>query len=274
MILKNIFKKSALSIGLLTIGMSASQAVELNEVDEERANVLKQSIVKQFTEGQPTGAVIREFKRLDNSDNYLFKYEENGNYYTMMYIEDINSVFIQATGEIYSLTDKNFVTKKFNADFTKTFISEMEQKDFITFEANNPEVAEDIFVFTDPTCGYCQKLHREIKEYQEQNINVHYLPFPRGGLSGYGYEQLVNTFCSADRKAAMKESKISKTIPALAATITPQELESCKNTVAKYYNLGSKMGVKGTPAIFSKNGTQLGGYIPAQQLRYSLSQDK
>ncbi len=40
-----------------------------------------------------------------------------------------------------------------------------------------------ITVFTDITCGYCHKLHQQMKEYNDLGITVRYLAFPRQGLA-------------------------------------------------------------------------------------------
>lgn len=261
----------SLAIGLSAVFLSAgSLAVDLKIVDSEKEALLTKDIITLFTDGTGVPAHVESIRQLGNSDNYLFKYQEGESYYTMMYIEDIKSIMIQSTGEIFSLKDKKFLTQEFNAEFTKSFIKQLDVKESITFEGLDPLSSEDIYVFTDPTCGYCQKLHREISDYQDQNINVHYFPFPRGGLQGYGYEQLVNIECSIDKKNAMYEAKISQSMPKVDPKLSSEEIQECRNIVKKYYELGSKMGVKGTPAIFSIDGNQLGGYVPAQQIKYML----
>ena len=40
-----------------------------------------------------------------------------------------------------------------------------------------------MYVFTDPTCGYCAKLEREVDSSRESGVKVHYIPFPRAGVS-------------------------------------------------------------------------------------------
>ena len=36
------------------------------------------------------------------------------------------------------------------------------------------------------------------------------------------------------------------------------------------YNLGQRMGLTGTPMILTADGTQVGGYVPPEQLRAAL----
>ncbi|MFT6703397.1 MAG: thiol:disulfide interchange protein DsbC, partial [Pseudomonadales bacterium] len=50
----------------------------------------------------------------------------------------------------------------------------------IEYKANNEKYVVNIF--TDITCGYCRKLHNEMKQYNDLGITVRYLAFPRGGI--------------------------------------------------------------------------------------------
>lgn len=110
-----------------------------------------------------------------------------------------------------------------------------------------------IYVFTDITCGYCQKLHQEIDDITKGGIEVNYLAWPRG-------EQTVipmqNVWCAADKHQALSDAKHGKSAPQA----------SCNDPVREHMALGHRLGVNGTPAIFTENGTQIGGYLPADEL--------
>ncbi len=54
------------------------------------------------------------------------------------------------------------------------------EKEMIVYKA--PDEKHVITVFTDITCGYCHKLHEEMKDYNALGITVRYLAFPRQGL--------------------------------------------------------------------------------------------
>lgn len=54
-----------------------------------------------------------------------------------------------------------------------------------------PKEKHVITVFTDITCGYCHKLHSQMKEYNDLGITVRYLAFPRQGLSSQA-EKICN----------------------------------------------------------------------------------
>ena len=47
---------------------------------------------------------------------------------------------------------------------------------------------------------------------------------------------------------------------------------TCSNPIAEITNIAGAMGVNGTPGIFADDGSQLGGYVPPQQLAQRLQQ--
>ena len=128
------------------------------------------------------------------------------------------------------------------------------EKEMIVYQA--PQEKHVITVFTDSSCGYCQKLHSEMADYHKQGITVRYLAFPRGGLTSSTYNTMVSIWCADDQKLAMDNAKKRHAIP-------PQ---TCKNTVKEQYELGLFFGVNGTPAIILEDGSLKPGYLPADRL--------
>jgi len=124
----------------------------------------------------------------------------------------------------------------------------------IVFSPANPKYR--ITVFTDIDCGYCRKLHAQINDYMKEGISVEYLFYPRAGLKSESYNKAVAVWCATDPRKALTDAKLDK----------PIEKKTCNNPVAKDYELGNKVGVDGTPAIFAADGTQLGGYLPPAEM--------
>jgi thiol:disulfide interchange protein DsbC len=125
-----------------------------------------------------------------------------------------------------------------------------------------PNTKYTVSVFTDIECGYCRKLHGEIAELNKLGVAVEYLAFPRMGLGSKDHKDMISVWCSSDRKRALTDAKAGKPIPA----------KDCKNPVTMEYDLGQRIGVTGTPAIYAPDGTQLGGYLPPQALRAKLDE--
>lgn len=113
-----------------------------------------------------------------------------------------------------------------------------------------------IWVFTDPACPYCQKLHEEVPKLVAAGISVEYLAWPRGGPRGPGYAQTQAVWCSKDREKAYDQ------------VMRGEELKvgSCDHPIRKHFELGETLNVSGTPAVFGPDGTQLGGYVTAEAI--------
>ena len=126
----------------------------------------------------------------------------------------------------------------------------------IEFKAENEKHV--MTVFTDYSCGYCQKLHREVEELNDAGITVRYLAWPRQGLNTPNYDNMVAIWCSDDPQQALNRAK------SISNPTFPKA--DCDNTVAEQFVAGRQLGIRGTPAIIFDDGTMLPGYKPAAEL--------
>ena len=183
----------------------------------------------------------------------------------LFYASPDGKYFIQ--GDMIEVATKKSMTQQSLQAGLKSLregpLKEIDVKDSITFKAKGEEKAE-IYVFTDTDCGYSRKLHQEIGEVTAGGITVHYFPWPRSGKQGPTYDTMKAVWCSKDQQKALTDAKNGKPVAA----------KECANPVDKYVDLGHKLFVTGTPAIFSTSGQQLGGYLPAQQLIQAAIQAK
>jgi thiol:disulfide interchange protein DsbC len=143
------------------------------------------------------------------------------------------------------------------------------EPDLITYRAPNQK--HEVIVFYDTTCGYCHKLHSEIKQYNDLGITVHYAAFPRNGISDPrnpamktdGYNALQNIWCAENNKRSLAFEAVAnnQTIPR----------KTCENTIEDQFNFGVKVGIQGTPAIVSMRGDMVvAGYAPPAALKARL----
>ncbi|QIB66861.1 DsbC family protein [Kineobactrum salinum] len=132
--------------------------------------------------------------------------------------------------------------------------------DMIVFPAQDKRRTH-ITVFTDVTCFYCQKLHREVPELNKHGVEVRYVAYPRAGLGTEGYRKLATAWCAEDRPTTLTRLKSGEAVPESV----------CKdNPIASQYELGKNMGVRGTPAIITSSGQMIPGYQSAEELMRTL----
>ena len=132
----------------------------------------------------------------------------------------------------------------------------------ITFKAPIEKYA--VTIFTDPTCGYCAKLQKQIDKYNQLGITIHYLAFPRQGLNSDEATEMQNIWCADDKRSALNDAFARKPIPA----------KQCDSDIAQHYRLALQLGIEGTPAIIYKD-TLIPGYLSPDELFAMLArQDK
>ena len=132
--------------------------------------------------------------------------------------------------------------------------------DMIIFPAVG-ETRAHITVFTDVSCFYCQKLHKEVPELNRRGVEVRYLAYPRNGVDSPGYRQLATAWCASNPQETLTALKNKQSVPD----------NVCEgNPVAAEYVLGQELGVRGTPALITEKGTMIPGYQSADELMVTL----
>jgi thiol:disulfide interchange protein DsbC len=137
------------------------------------------------------------------------------------------------------------------------------ENEMLVFSPKDPKYT--ITVFTDIDCGYCRRLHSQMAEYNRLGIRVRYMFFPRSGPDTDSWHKAESVWCAANRNDALTRAKNDE---AVNSPKCPSDI------VARDYELGHKLGVEGTPAIFLASGEMLPGYAPPGQLAKYLKTGK
>lgn len=165
-------------------------------------------------------------------------------------------------GDLYRLGDRANLSDVRRRELRLALIKEMPESQMVVFAPPAPKYT--VTVFTDVDCGYCQRLHQQIGEYNRLGVKVRYLFYPRTGPNTDSWSKAEQVWCSADQRDALTKSKLG------AALKTPV----CKpNPVAAQYALGRAIGLTGTPGIVTESGELLPGYAPPDELLRELQQD-
>ncbi len=179
---------------------------------------------------------------------------------TIFYFNKDASIMLR--GDIIDVKNRVNLTEQKRGAARGKLLNSMDESKMIIFPAKN-EIAK-VTVFTDIDCPYCVKLHREMKDYNNEGITIRYMAYPRAGLGSRSYQKAVNVWCADNPAQAMTDAKEGKTLPN----------KTCDNPVADQYQLGQALGVQGTPAMFLEDGTSLPGYVPAKRLANAIKSTK
>ncbi|MEG0481582.1 MAG: thioredoxin fold domain-containing protein [Acinetobacter sp.] len=180
-------------------------------------------------------------------------------------MEGMSSVYATADGkyliqgDVIRLGDKKLssIGDKIQTTENKKHFASLKVEDLLVYPVQG-KAKHVVYVFTDASCPYCHKLHEHMGEITAKGIEVRYIAWPRG-------EQFIpameSVWCSPNRQTAFDQ--------AIAGVALPPA--TCKNPVRDQYALGLKMGVNGTPAIYSSEGEYLGGYMTADEIESRLN---
>jgi thiol:disulfide interchange protein DsbC len=159
-------------------------------------------------------------------------------------------------GDMIDLDSDANLSENRRRGIRQRMIETVPESEMLVFSPKDPKYT--ITVFTDIDCGYCRKLHSQIAEYNRLGIRVRYLFFPRTGPDTESWHKAEAVWCASNRNEALTKAKKGENI----------QSKDCgaNNIVARDYELGQKVGVDGTPAIFLSTGEMLPGYAPPGQL--------
>lgn len=174
----------------------------------------------------------------------------------LVYASEDGAFFI--IGDLYAVGPTGYVNLAEQRRDTEreALLAAVSRDDMIVFPATG-EARSYITVFTDTTCFYCQKLHQEVPELNRRGVEVRYLAYPRSGVGSDGFRQLATAWCASDRRDTLTRMKNRE---AVADNVC------AGNPVARQYELGQEMGVRGTPAIVTADGQMIPGYRQVDDL--------
>ncbi len=152
-------------------------------------------------------------------------------------------------GSIIDLNTKESITENTKMKQRLAIIDSIQTQNLIIYRPDKTN--HTLTIFTDASCPYCQKLHNEIPDLLENNIEVRYVLFSRNGNNVDAYQQLISAWCSEDRASAIDDIFQGELL---------DESKGCDNPLDKNYEYASLLSVEGTPTIFLEDGRIIPGY--------------
>ena len=121
-----------------------------------------------------------------------------------------------------------------------------------------------IAIFEDPNCGYCKRIRKELAKID----NVTIYTFMYDILSEDSTAKSKNVWCSADPMAAWNDWMTKGKVPAAAPATCTNEPHQ------KILELGAKLKINGTPALFFEDGSRIPGFVDAAAIEEKLKSIK
>ena len=157
-------------------------------------------------------------------------------------------------GNLYDIAKRRNLTEDTRREVRRELVRGMDEDSLIVFAPAG--VKHRVTVFTDVDCPYCAKFHLEVPELNALGVEVRYAAWPRTAPGTVSYARSVSVWCARDRHQAMTDAKAGRAIADA----------ECDNPVQAHHELGRRLGVGGTPTLFTDDGTLIGGYVPYREL--------
>jgi len=174
-------------------------------------------------------------------------------------------------GDIYDLKNRVNLTENRRQGGRVKAIDNIDKDSYIDFKPDQGEPKFTVTAFTDIDCGYCRKLHKEMKDYNKLGIEIRYASFPRSGINSPSFYKAENVWCAKDQQKAMTFAKAGATLDQLK-NLEKVKDKQCGDIIKRHYQTAREVGVTGTPTLVMSNGQVIPGYVPASRLLDILKQ--
>lgn len=164
-------------------------------------------------------------------------------------------------GVLLDTKEQRNLTDAYLAEAHVDLLGTIPAQNKLTFTPKDPKYT--ITVFTDVTCGYCKKLHSEIQSYLDAGIRVDYVPWAREGQTSATAQHMRDVWCAKNPQQAFTDAIGDK---------LPEQSKPCKAAegLDVIADLGEKLQIEGTPAVYDAHGNKLGGYLDAPSMLAKL----
>ena len=252
---QSLLRRLVVGLGLMTLPLIATAASYSSNPHKS----LEAKISAALSDGSGAGIAVKDVRKTE-AEGLLEVTLDNG---LVLYATESGDHFV--VGDLYAVRKDGLVNlaEEKRERERVAMIDGIDVGQMIVFTPEG-EVRDYITVFTDVTCFYCKKLHREVEDLNNRGIEVRYLAYPRGGPDSDGARKLATAWCANDPQATLTQLKAGVTLPVNDCADAP---------VLAQYQLGAEMGVRGTPAIVTSDGQMIPGYKPAAELAQILGLD-
>ena len=168
----------------------------------------------------------------------------------VVYMSDDARYMIE--GDLYDLKTKRNVSEEAKSAIRLAALDKLGEKNMLVYKPR--KVENVITVVTDIDCPYCRRLHSEIPQYMEKNVEVRYVFLPLKGTADM--KKTISVWCADDQQGALDTAKAGGKV----------EEKTCDNPIRQHLQLARDLGVRGTPAIILESGELLPGYVPVDKL--------
>ncbi|EYC50228.1 disulfide isomerase [Hylemonella gracilis str. Niagara R] len=166
-------------------------------------------------------------------------------------------------GQIIDLESKRNLTEERTEQLTAVRFQDLPFDDAFIIRRGKGE--RQLAVFSDPECGYCRRLERELAGID--NVTIHVFLYPVLGPQSTEKSQAVWCTAPAQRAQVWLDWMLKGTPPAAQANCPQRNLDA----LARNLEFGRKHRIQGTPTLFFANDARAPGALSARQIEQQFA---
>ena len=177
-------------------------------------------------------------------------------------------VYADETGNF--LVQGALIDTKTRSDITQARIDKLTAIDFAGLPLKDAVLirqgsgARKVVVFSDPNCGYCKRLERDLLALKDVSIYTFLYPI----LGPDSSAKSKDIWCAKEPAKVWRAWMVDGQLPAKITT-------SCDiAAIERNTDMGKKFKVQGTPAMVFEDGSRAPGAIPAAQIESRMAAAK
>lgn len=161
-------------------------------------------------------------------------------------------------GQLIDVRSQRNLTEERTNEINQIDFDSLPFRDAVVWKAGNGK--RRMVVFSDPNCGYCKRLERDIQKLKDVTVYT----FVIGILGEDSRVKADQIWCAKDRTQTWLNWMLDGEAP-------PRALGQCGSPLQRNIALSQKLRVNGTPAIFFEDGSRLPGAASQQTLEQRLA---
>jgi len=127
--------------------------------------------------------------------------------------------------------------------------------------------SQKLAVFFDPDCGWCRKLHDQLKTLND--VEIFAIMYPVEGLHPSARSKAASILCASDPLNALDLALSNQTLP---ESTDAHCLKNADEAITQVIEFTQAHNIHGTPTLVSTDGRVRPGFMRAQQLKDWLNQ--
>lgn len=157
-------------------------------------------------------------------------------------------------GDVYDVAARQNITEASRQEVRADILKGIDPASRIRY--GKADAKHTLYVFTDISCPYCTRLHEDMDELNRLGVAIEYLAYPRAGIQSEPGQVMNGAWCAPNRQTGLDAAFAGKAAPG----------KGCSQVLRRHVEAARLLEVEGTPTIYTKDGRQLGGYLPPAEL--------